>query len=234
MKVIGIVGGIGPESTIDYYRSILARSRERAGATSPSILINSIDLTRLLALAGSDDRAQLTEFLLQAVDALARGGADLALFAANTPHIVFDDVQRRAAIPLVSIVAATAEVAQALGLKRVGLLGTRFTMRGRFYPDVFAERDIAVVVPSRAGDQDYVHDKYVNELVAGKFVTDTRTGLVAVIDRMRERDGIDGVILGGTELPLLLRDVAYPLPFLDTTRIHVDAVLAEVFSEVAG
>ena len=186
-----------------------------------------------MALVGSDDRVQLTEFLRQAVDALARGGADLALFAANTPHIVFDDVQRHAPIPLVSLVEATAEAAQALGLKRVGLLGTRFTMQERFYPDVFAKRDIAVVVPS-SGDRDDVHDKYINELVAGQFLADTRRGFVAAIDRMRERDGIDGVILGGTELPLLLRDVAYPLPFLDTTRIHVDAVLADVFSQAVA
>lgn len=135
-------------------------------------------------------------------------------------------MQWRASIPLVSIVAATCEVAESLGLKQVGLLGTRFTRQGRFYPDVFAKRGVAVVVP-RPDDQAYVHEKYVQELVPGTFQAETRDGFVRVIDRMRDSDGIDGVILGGTELPLLLRGVAYPLPLLDTARIHVDATVSQ-------
>jgi aspartate racemase len=233
VKVIGIVGGIGPESTVDYYRMLLARFRERGSAKTPGILINSIDVIQLLALANSGDRAGLTEYLLRAIEALARAGADLGLFAANTPHLVFDEVQRRAPIRLVSIVAATCDAAHSSGMTRVGLLGTRFTMQGHFYPEVFAARRIAVVVPE-AADQTYVHEKYVNELVAGKFLAETRAGFLAVIDRMRARDGIDGVILGGTELPLLLRESTHALPFLDTGRIHVDAVVGCVLSERAG
>lgn len=233
VKVVGIVGGIGPESTVDYYRLLLARFREQGSTNTPSILINSIDIARLLALANSNDRTELTEYLLGAVKALARAGADVALFAANTPHLVFDDVQRRAPIELVSIVAATCEAARALGLTRVGLLGTRFTMQGHFYPEVFATRGIAVVVPEIT-EQTYVHEKYVGELVTGKVLAETRAEFLAVIDRMRERDGIQGVILGGTELPLLLRGFTHPLPFLDTTRIHVDAVVARAVMDTAG
>jgi aspartate racemase len=225
VKTIGVVGGIGPESTVDYYRLILASSRKRGIDRGQAVLINSIDVTRLLDLAGSDNRDELADFLLQAVESLARAGADLALFAANTPHLVFDEVQCRASIPLVSIVAATCEVAEALGLKRVGLLGTRFTMQGRFYPDVFSPRGVAVVVPGPE-DQAYVHEKYVRELVPGTFQADPRDSFVRVLNRMRESDDIEGVILGGTELPLLLRDVVYPLPLLDTTRIHVDAAVS--------
>ena len=232
-KRIGIVGGIGPESTIDYYRLLLARFRDHGSAAAPSILINSIDVTRLLALANSDDRAGLTEYLLDAVGALARAGAELALFAANTPHLVFDEVQRRAPIELVSIVEATCEAARTMGLKRVGLLGTRVTMQGRFYPDLFATRGITVVVPEDA-EQACVHEKYVEELVAGRFLAETRAEFLALIDRMRGRDGIQGVILGGTELPLLLRESSHALPLLDTTRIHVDAVVARAVAETAG
>lgn len=226
MRTIGVVGGIGPESTVDYYRLILAVAREIApDQGQAAVVINSSDVARLLALAGSEDRTALVDYLLEAVEALARAGAGLALFAANTPHLVFDDVQRRASIPLVSIVAATCEAAEALGLKRVGLLGTRFTMEGRFYPDHFATRGIAVIAPE-PDDLAYVHAKYVEELVPGTFHAETRDGVVRVMDRMREREQIDGVILGGTELPLLLRGVAYPLPMLDTTRIHVAAAVA--------
>lgn len=229
---IGMVGGIGPESTIDYYRLLLARFREQ-GANIPNILINSIDVARVLELAGFEDGAELTEYMLQAVETLARAGADLAFFASNTPHIVFDEVQRRAPIRLVSIVLATCKATQSLNLRRVGLLGTRFTMRGRSYPDVFAPAGITVVVP-QASDQAYVHEKYINELVPGKFLPETRAGFVAIIERMRQSDGIEGLILGGTELPLLLREVTQSVPFLDTTRIHVDAVVGLALSETAG
>jgi aspartate racemase len=218
-----MVGGIGPESTVDYYRLLLARFGER-GAGRPHILINSIDVNRVLDLAGLDDPAKLTAYLHEAVDALTRAGAALAFFAANTPHVVFDQVQRRASIPLVSIVIATCQAARATKLGRLGLLGTRFTMEGRFYPDVFTAAGLTVVVPPPA-DREYVHEKYVSELVPGRFLADTRAGFMEVIERMRQRDGIDGLILGGTELPLLLREVAPPVPFLDTTRIHVDAVV---------
>lgn len=225
MKTIGVVGGIGPESTIDYYRLILAQSRERGVDPGQHVLINSIDVQRLLALAAADSHAGLIDYLRRAVETLANGGAGLALFAANTPHMVFDDVQRVSPIPLISIVAATCEAAMARGLKRVGLLGTRFTMQGRFYPQLFAERGVAVVAPG-PDDQAYVHEKYVEALVRGHFQPDTRDGFVQIMDRMRERDGVDGIILGGTELPLLLSDVSYPVPLLDTTRIHVAAVVA--------
>lgn len=232
LKTIGMVGGIGPESTVDYYRLLLARFREH-GTNVPDILINSIDVARLLELARFDDRTELTDYLLHAVEALARAGADLAFFAANTPHVVFDEVQRRAPTPLVSIVLATREAAQALGVRRVGLLGTRFTMQGRFYLDAFATHGITVVVPETS-DLAYVHEKYVNELVAGKFLAETRAGFLAVIERMCERDGIEAVILGGTELPLLLREATRSVPFLDTTRIHVDAVVALAASDITG
>jgi aspartate racemase len=203
---------------------LLGRMQER-GRPGRHLLIYSIDLARLLELAGREDQSELIEYLLEAVDRLARGGAGLALFAANTPHLVFDDVARRAPIPLVSMVTAACDAAQALGLRRLGLLGTRFTMAGGFYPKVFAQQSLEVVVPD-AQDQIYVHERYVTELVAGRFLESTRAGMVAVMDRMRADHGIDGVILGGTELPLLLRDLIYPVPLLDTTQIHVDAVVA--------
>ena len=223
-KTIGVVGGIGPESTVDYYRLLIARLRERAGRDAPDIVINSINVARLLELADKTDPIELVSYLLGAVEALSAAGAKLAFFAASTPHLVFDLVHSRASIPLVSLVLAACKAARTQNLRRVGLLGTRFTMQGRFFQDVFAEAGITVVVPDTA-DLEYVHEKYVHELVPGRFEADTRAGVVAVIERMRTDKGIDGVILGGTELPLLLRDVVHALPCLDTTRIHVEAVV---------
>jgi len=229
VKTIGIVGGIGPESTIDYYRLLLARAPELAGTRSPQIVINSVDFQAMRRLLDAGDDTGLADMLVREIDVVARAGAGLAIIAANTPHMVFDRVQPRVAIPLVSIVEATREAAEAQGLRRLGLLGTRFTMLGTYYGEAFAKRGMAVVAPERP-DLDYVHDKYVGELVEGQFLDATRMGLVAVMERLRKNAGVDGVILGGTELPLILRDVPFDVSLLDTTRIHVDAVLKAALS----
>lgn len=131
MKTIGIIGGIGPESTIVYYRSIVAAYREqKRDGSYPSILINSIDLTKMLGLIGANQLSEVAEYLANEVGKIAWTGADFGLLAANTPHIVFDEIQRRSPIPLISIVEATCMEAMRLGLKRIGLFGIRFTMQG--------------------------------------------------------------------------------------------------------
>ena len=208
MKTLGIIGGIGPESTVDYYRLIVAAYREqKQDGSYPAIIINSIDLNKLRDLVTANALAALSEYLVAELQRLARAGADFGLLAANTPHIVFDDIRRQSPIPLLSIVEATCEAAKALGLKRLGLLGTRFTMQGRFYPDVFSAAAITLAVPTE-DEQAYVHDKYMGELVNGIFLPETRERLLEIVDRLRGREGIVGVILGGTELPLILRDTA--------------------------
>ncbi|HEV2021545.1 MAG TPA: amino acid racemase [Terriglobales bacterium] len=231
MKTIGIIGGVGPESTIDYYRRVVAGYREQVRDGSyPPILINSIDLNRCVHLISAGQLAELTDYLVSEVHKLAKAGAEVGLIAANTAHIVFKEVRRQSPIPLVSIVEATCQAAKARGLKKLGLLGTRFTMQGRFYPEVFTPGGIALVTPQPA-EQDYVHDKYMGELVPGIFLPETRERLLAIVDGMKEREAIQGVILAGTELPLLLRDASHKdIPFLDTAKIHVDAILAQALA----
>ena len=230
MKRLGIVGGIGPESTVDYYRLIVAAYRERTQDGSyPAIIINSIDLNKVRDLVTANALADLTEHLVTEVQRLASAGADFGLLAANTPHIVFDDIRRLSPIPLVSIVEATCDAAKALGLKKIGLLGTRFTMQGRFFPDVFSRAGMTLVVPAE-GEQTYIHEKYMDELVDGIFRPETRARLLAIIDRLKEQGKIEAVILGGTELPLILRDASSDIPFLDTTKIHVSAAVAQMLS----
>jgi aspartate racemase len=225
IPLLGIIGGIAPESTIAYYRLLVEGYRRRFPEDYPRIVINSIDLTRLLGFYRSDDRPGLIDFLLVEIDRLARAGAGLGCFASNTPHLVFEEVRRRSPIPLVSIVEATARKAKARGLSRVGLLGTRFTMEGGFYPAVFAREGLAVHSPA-AADREYIHRVYLGELVQGEFRPETRAALVAVIGRLVEQSRVEAVILGGTELPLILGpDAGSPVPLLDTTAIHVDAIL---------
>jgi len=223
MKTLGIIGGIAPESTVEYYRQTIARYRERtAGGDYPSIIINSIDLKRLLALVAGGQLEELTDYLLAELSRLVSAGAQVGLLASNTPHIVFGELRARCPLPLISIVEAAAGATRARGFRRVGLLGTRSTMESRFYPDAFATQGIEVIPPF-PDERDYVHGRYVGELVNGVFRDDTRQGVLAILDRMRQRDRVEAVILGGTELPLLFREGPAPnLPLLDTTRIHVD------------
>jgi aspartate racemase len=230
-KTVGIVGGIGPESTVEYYRLMIASYREqKPDGSYPSIIINSIDLKKMVALVTAGDFAGVTDYLLQALEKLARAGANFAAIAANTPHIVFNEVQKRSALPLISIVETACAEAQALGLKRAGIFGTRFTMQGGFYPDVFSRAGIQIVAPDE-DEQTYIHTHYMDELINGVFLPETRSRLLEIVDQMRERERIDGLILGGTELPLILRNGEHNgVPFLDTTRIHVNRIVAELFS----
>jgi aspartate racemase len=241
MKTLGIIGGLGPESTIDYYQRIIALYRERTRDGSyPEFVITSVNLRKGLDFMDVNDLAGMADYLLEAIGKLARAGANFGLISANTPHIVFEDVAAKSPIPLISIVEATCAAAKARNLKRLALFGTCYTMQGNFYQKVFSHEGIELLVPE-PNDQDYIHDKYMNELVPGKFLPETRAGLLAIVDRMKAKSdpplqsygeaGIDGVILAGTELPLILRDPDHNgIPFLDTTKIHVAAAVAEMLS----
>src|SRR5438128_3723268 len=213
MKTLGIIGGLGPESTIDYYQRLIALYRERTGDGSyPEFIINSVNLKKGLDFMAANNLAGMADYLLEGIGKLARAGANFGLIAANTPHIVFDDVAPKSPIPLISIVEATCAAAKTQNLKRLALLGTRYTMQATFYSKVFSREGIELLVPE-PNDQDYIHDKYMNELVPGKFLPETRAGLLAIVDRMKAKNdppsqrygeaGIDGVILAGTELPLI-------------------------------
>jgi aspartate racemase len=226
MQPIGIIGGIGPESTIDYYRAMIAAYRERRPDGSyPAILINSVDAAAMLGALGRGELDAVAEMMVLELERLARAGAGVALLAANSPHVVFDRVVARSPLPLVSIVEATRDHAQRLGVERLALFGTRYTMQGHFYQDVFEPAGLAIVVPDE-GEQTYIHDKYMTELVRGVLVPETRERMLAIVEQIKMRDGVDAVILGGTELPLLLRDtVASGVPLLDTTVIHAKAIV---------
>jgi aspartate racemase len=186
-------------------------------------MINSIDSKKLVDLVTANELTQMADYLAAEVERLAQAGAGLALIAANTPHLVFDAVQSRSPIPMLSIVTVTCEAAATAGLRRLALFGTRFTMEAAFFPDIFKSRQIVIVVPNEA-EQAYIHDKYMSELFAGIILPETRERLLEIVQAMKEREGVDGLILGGTELSLILREPkAAGLPVLDTTQIHVEA-----------
>jgi aspartate racemase len=224
MTTVGLVGGLGPESTIDYYRRILEAWEREDPSTAPSIVIDSLDVRRALHLV-ERDRSALTEYLLASLRRLAGAGVDFAAMTANTPHIVFDELAARSPAPLVSIVEVCAQEAQRRGLDRLALLGTRFTMEAPFYPAVCARYGITVVPPSDV-DRAWVHERYVGQLLRGEFRDDTRREFVSLVSRLRDEERVGGVILGGTELPLLLSSpVVADVPALDTTALHVAAIV---------
>ena len=223
VKSLGLIGGIGPESTVDYYRRILARWQEARPGSAPSILIDSLDVDEGIRLVQSD-RAGLVDYLAASADRLARAGATHIAMAANTPHVVFDALSERCRVPLLSIVEACVERVAREGMQTVGLLGTRFTMESSMFPDAFGRRGIEVLTPGEEARR-WLHERYLGELLRGVFADEARTGVEQLCADLRLR-GAEAVVLAGTELPLLLGgDSAGGLPLLDSTEIHVAALV---------
>lgn len=231
VRTAGMIGGLGPESTIDYYRSIIARYRARKpDAGYPHVIVNSLDVDKGIAFLDAGRLNDLADYLASGVDSLAHAGVDFGFIAANTPHLVFDEVQSRSAIPLLSIVRATSNHASALGFKKLGLFGTGFTMRASFYPDEF-ERAGMILIRPKDSEREFIHSKYINELLNNQFLPETRIEILSIAQRMKDEDGIEALVLAGTELPLLLRDSPLPgLEVLDTTMIHVEAIVDQLLS----
>jgi aspartate racemase len=228
MRILGLIGGTGPESTIEYYRLLVAKYREQADGHSPPLIITSIDLRQMIEWMTVGNLTAVADGLGAEFERLHKAGADVGALTANTAHIVFDELQQRSPIPLISMIEATCEEVRARGLKSVGLFGTRYTMQAPFYPNVFSRAGVKLVIPNDQ-EQDYIHGIYLGELLKDVFLPETRARLLEIADEMKRRDNIDGLILGGTELPLLLRAEEHNgMPLLDTTRIHVEKLVREI------
>jgi aspartate racemase len=225
-RILGIVGGTGPESTVDYYRSLVATwRRRRPDGTYPRVIINSIEAGRLFENLGSADFDAVGRQLGPAVAALADAGCQRALLASNASHLAFARIEPAPRIPLIHIVEAARDVAVRSGFHRLGLLGTRFVMESAMYPIVLAPAGLQVVVPTSA-EREHVHEIYFGELVAGVIRNESRDALAAVVAAMRDRDGIDAVVLGGTELALILTEpTCAGVPLIDTAHAHVEAAV---------
>ncbi len=231
MKTAGMIGGIGPESTAIYYRRIVAAYRTaKPDGSYPPIFINSIDMQHMLNLIAAGNLGDVATYLLNEIEKVAAAGATFGFLASNTPHIVYDAMQKLSPIPLISIVKTACQAARKAGFGKLGLIGARFTMQGQFYPKVFARAGIELVTPN-GEEQDYIHDKYMGELVNGLVLPETREQVLRIMQRLRERESVEGVILGGTELSLLFAEgVAGGIALLDTTKIHVQAIVEQLLA----
>ena len=192
MKRIGIIGGIGPESTIDYYRLIVKRYQERLGTKDyPDIMISSINMTEMLGYVFTNQLDRLVDFMVYKIEGLERTGVDYVAIASNTPHIVFDRIAERVQIPLISIVEETCKVVLDRKIKKVGLMGTKSTMTNGFYQKVAERYGIEIVIPE-TGQQDYIHTKYMSELLFNRIVLETKEQLIGIAGELQAKESIEG------------------------------------------
>jgi aspartate racemase len=226
MKKIGIIGGLGPESTVDYYNRIIQTFKEKgANLKYPEIIFYSVCMADFLKLMEEQHYETLTLWLNETITALKNAGADFAAISSNSPHMVYNQLEAVSPLPLISIVESCCNEAHKLGLKKLGLLGTRFTMNETFYQKVFQKQGLELVVPDTK-DITLIHEKLFTEIELGIFKEETKLELLGVVERLMDKHHIDSVILGCTELPLILTEPSYiGIPFLNTTQIHVDAIV---------
>lgn len=232
MKKVGIVGGMGPESTIDYYQSIISKFQEKAGSKEelPELFINSINMYKMFNLLMNGKTKALINYLAEAVYTLEKVGSDFVVMSANTPHIVFEEVQQEVQLPMISIVEETYINAQEMGLEKIGLIGTKFTMENDFFKKPFLSHNKEIVVPNQS-EQQYIHSKIVEELENGIVNNETKMEFLNIIDQMMNRDNIQGVILGCTELPMLIQNEDLTIHLLNTTEIHVNKIVDTIFMD---
>ena len=231
MHKVGIIGGIGPASTLDYYNDIVRGYREiKQNDEYPEIVIESVNMTKMLSFFVDKDWDGLTAFLLQSVHNLKAAGATFAAIASNTPHIVFSKLKEVSPLPLLSIVEATCEYAQSIGCKKVLIIGKKFTMCNGLYTTIFPYYGIEAFVPEEA-DIEAVHNIIFPDLENGLVIPEDKEKLLSLSSRIMKEQVADGLVLGCTELPLMIKDEDLPTNILNTTKIHVAAILKYMTQE---
>jgi aspartate racemase len=226
MKRIGILGGLTAESTVTYYQHIVRSWQQRHGDNAyPEIVVYSLSFQQFEDWMEAGEWDRIAAGLEEGLRRLAAGGADFAVMATNTMHLLFDRLAAASPIPLISIVDATADAIRKAGLSTVGLLGTRFTMEKRFYAEGLARHGIGSIVPD-SEEREEVHRVIMQELSRGILRDDSRRRYVAIMNALAER-GAEGIVLGCTEIPLLVTPADTKLPLFDTAVLHAEAALAQ-------
>jgi aspartate racemase len=223
-KRIGILGGMTPESTVTYYQHIFRRYEEVHGDLGyPETVIYDVSFQRFEDWMGEEDWGSIEEALLDGLKRLAAAGAEFAVIATNTMHILFEKLEARSPIPLISIVDATAEAIKEEGFEVVGLLGTRFTMEKSFYREGLKKHGIDTLVPDE-GERIYINRVVFEELSRGQLLPDSRNRYLEIVDGLVQ-EGAQGVVLGCTEIPLLVTPEHTDVTLFDTAVIHAEKAL---------
>lgn len=228
MKKLGLIGGIGPESTLLYYKKLVYLLQNKFGPTFfPNLTIESLNVFDVLAFCENKDFDGLISYLMKGINSLIASGAEVVALTGNTPHIVFDQLQARSSVPLISIVEATKDAAKHGDYARIGLLGTKFTMQAEFFKKPFIDAGIAVIAPHN-DEQLFIAEKISKELEHGIVSADTRKKMLQIVQRMHDEDNIEAIVLGCTELPLIFKDSILPIPTLDTLEIHIQELIRAI------
>ncbi len=233
MKKIGLIGGLGPEATVDYYKEIVKYfSVENEELNYPEIIVYSVNMSEFIGLMKQKEYGKASSYLLDKIKALKSAGADFAAITANTPHLLFDVLEEKSPLPLISIVEATSREAVKRNLKKPGLFGTGFTMNTSFYADVFKKNDMEVIMPNQA-EKEVINQKLFSEIELGIFKDETRNLLIDIMQKMVDEQQIDSIILGCTEFPLILKETKYcGIPVLNTTKIHVNEIVEKCLNDL--
>ncbi len=224
MKKIGLVGGIGPASTVDYYLGLIERCRAELGENVyPEIVIDSVSLTTATDFFAQNDFNGNAQLMLKSLADLKAAGAEIAAITANTEHIVWDKIKDFFEIPVVSIVEATADEILRKGYKRVLILGTIFTMKSGLYEKPLAERGITPIIPTDE-DKEKIASLFFPNLENGIVIAEDKAKMLEIVGKIARENSADAVLLGCTELPLMIKDGDIALPLLNTTQIHINAI----------
>ena len=224
MKTIGIVGGTTWLSTVDYYRLLNQAINEKfGGVTSAKIVLSSLNFEEIKQLVEKYDFDGIANILVPAAVSVEKAGAHCMVLAANTMHKVADSVQQAITVPLIHIGEATADAVKAAGITTVALLGTKYTMQLDFYKNKLAEKGIATIIPNEE-DIEYINDSIFKEMGKGIFLPSTKNGYINIINKLIAQ-GAEGIILGCTEIPILIKQEDCIVPTFDTTAIHVKAII---------
>lgn len=234
MKKFGLVGGLGPISTLEYYKSIHDLYREKVETTgmcasNPPMVIDSLDLAVAFDLVSRKDWNTLSEWLIASIHRLHGAGAKFAAIAANTAHIVFDEIKAGSPIPVIGIVDETCKFAHAKGLKKLVVFGTGFTMESGMYEKACARYGIQAIVPSKE-DQVIIHNIIFPNLEAGIVLEEEKAAMLGIAKKMLEAHQADALVLGCTELPLIIKEGDLDTVLIDTTQVHIEAILREILS----
>jgi aspartate racemase len=224
MKTIGLIGGTTWVSTVDYYKFINQKVNEKLGGlNSAKILLHSVNFADFNPPTDPNEWGEITNKFSDISQNLEKAGADCIVFCANTPHIIADDIQRIIGIPIINIAEETANVVLKHNFKKVGLLGTRITMEQSFYKEKLLKYGITTLIPALE-DRKFIHSSILDEMAKEIFKEETKQRYLEIINNLI-LEGAEGIILGCTEIPILIKQEDSKVPLFDTTLIHASAIV---------
>lgn len=231
MKKVGIVGGLGPESTIMYYKEIMAGYQRIAKTDDfPPLVIDSVNMAKLLGYLENNQKEDLVTYIVHSLKHLASAGADFAAIASNTPHIVFEKVKEQSPLPLISIIEETCCYSKSKGYKKVAVLGTKFTMDSSMYHDAFEKYDIKAFTPPEVS-KTAINNIIFPNLENGIILPEDKLAMLNIAKKEIDHHKADALVLGCTELPLMIKQDDITTPLINTTQIHIDAIIREILTQ---